>query len=169
MLRRKAWSPYLCGILIGLLQIPAYLFARSFLGSSSSYVKVVGHFFSLLGIKTEAFSQFLHSTEFGWQLALVVGIVIGARLSSTLSGSRRKEPSAVWGPQPKAKRYLTAAGGGFLLIVGARLAGGCTSGHGISGAAQFSASSWIAVSMMFAGGIGFSLLRRRQWLTSSSV
>ena len=36
----KAWSPYVAGILIGLLQIPAFLIIETALGASSSYVTV---------------------------------------------------------------------------------------------------------------------------------
>ena len=38
------------------------------------------------------------------------------------------------------------------MAFGARLAGGCTSGHGISGALQLSVGSWIALACFFAGG-----------------
>ena len=41
------------------------------------------------------------------------------------------------------KRYLGAFGGGVLLLFGARLAGGCTSGHMISGVPQLAISSFI--------------------------
>jgi uncharacterized membrane protein YedE/YeeE len=37
--------------------------------------------------------------------------------------------------------------------IGSRWAGGCTSGHGISGALQLAVSSWIAMIGMFGGGI----------------
>jgi uncharacterized membrane protein YedE/YeeE len=53
---------------------------------------------------------------------------------------------------------LAAIVGGFLLIFGARLAGGCTSGHGISGMATMSLSSFITVASMFAGGISSATL-----------
>ncbi len=36
----KAWSPYAAGILIGLLQIPAFLIIETALGASSSYVTI---------------------------------------------------------------------------------------------------------------------------------
>ena len=39
------------------------------------------------------------------------------------------------------------------MIFGARLAGGCTSGHGISGMSTFSISSIITVMAMLSGGI----------------
>lgn len=168
MFRKKAWNPYFCGIIIGLLQIPGYLFAKAFLGTSTSYVTVSGRILGFLGIQSAGFSKYLSSEKFEWQLALVVGIMLGAFLSSYLSGLRRRGPSPVWSVDySQRKRYPIAFFGGFLLLFGARLAGGCTSGHGISGAAQFSVSSWIAVALMFAAGIGFTaFLRRRACRTS---
>jgi hypothetical protein len=47
--------------------------------------------------------------------------------------------------------------GGTLVALGARIAGGCTSGHGISGALQLSVGSWIALLCFFIGGIGVAL------------
>jgi uncharacterized protein len=46
-----------------------------------------------------------------------------------------------------------ALAGGILLGLGARWAGGCTSGHGISGTLQLSVASWVAAACFFAGGI----------------
>jgi hypothetical protein len=40
LLKERAWSPYLAGIVIGLLQIPAFLIIETALGASSSYVTV---------------------------------------------------------------------------------------------------------------------------------
>ena len=53
---------------------------------------------------------------------------------------------------------LRAITGGAMLIFGARLAGGCTSGHGISGMSQLSVSSFITVTAMFGGGVLWVLL-----------
>ena len=36
----KAWSPYVAGVAIGLLQVPAFLMIETALGTSSSYVTV---------------------------------------------------------------------------------------------------------------------------------
>ena len=47
------------------------------------------------------------------------------------------------------------------MLFGARIAGGCTSGHGISGMAQLSAGSTLAVVEMFAGGILAATLMKR--------
>jgi uncharacterized protein len=50
-----------------------------------------------------------------------------------------------------SKRLIWAFFGGFILIIGARLAGGCTSGHVLSGGMQLAASSLIFAVFVFAG------------------
>jgi len=52
-----------------------------------------------------------------------------------------------------ALRAFVAFGGGILMAFGARMAGGCTSGHGISGTMQLNVASWIAVICFFIGGM----------------
>ncbi len=51
--------------------------------------------------------------------------------------------------------------GGAVMAYGARLAGGCTSGHGISGALQLSLSSWIAMACFFAAAAAVSMMMYR--------
>ena len=46
-------------------------------------------------------------------------------------------------------------------MYGARLAGGCTSGHGISGGLQLALSSWLFLAVMFATGLAVSALMFR--------
>jgi uncharacterized membrane protein YedE/YeeE len=60
-------------------------------------------------------------------------------------------------PRRKANRPATDLGGG-LMMFGARLAQGCTSGHGISGALQLAVSSWLFVVVMFAVASGTAFL-----------
>ena len=60
-----------------------------------------------------------------------------------------------------ALRLVVAFVGGAVMAYGARLAGGCTSGHGISGALQLSVSSWIALGCFFAGAVAVSTLLYR--------
>ena len=48
---------------------------------------------------------------------------------------------------------IAAFVGGIIILYGARLAGGCTSGHGISGTLQLAVSSWVFFISMFATGI----------------
>ena len=50
-------------------------------------------------------------------------------------------------------RFVVAFSGGILMAFGARLAGGCTSGHGVCGIARFSVRSMIATVVFMAAGI----------------
>ncbi|RAU20240.1 lipocalin [Paramagnetospirillum kuznetsovii] len=162
--RRAAWSPYVAGVIIGLLQIPAFLLMNTALGASSSYVTVAGTLASLFdpGItRIEYVAKHLEGAKNWWQVALVVGIALGAMISSRLGGTARTGVSRAWGRVASARpsvRFPMAFAGGFLMLLGARIADGCTSGHGISGIAQLSVGSLIAVTAMFTGGILAALL-----------
>lgn len=168
--REKAWSPYAAGILIGLLQIPAFLIVETALGASSSYVTVGGWLTSWVDpsiLQIDYVARHLSaSAKNWWQVALVGGIAIGALLSAKLSGARRDAVSPIWGralgSASSGRRYAVAFVGGFLMLFGARLADGCTSGHGISGMAQLSVGSTIAVAAMFAGGIATAIILLRR-------
>jgi hypothetical protein len=161
----KAWSPYVAGAIIGLLQIPTFLLMDTALGASSSYVTVAAHLASLVDSRVGEI-KYLASHMWGaknwWQVAVVGGIAVGAYLSARLSGVRRKAISPVWaramGTTTLAARAPIAFLAGFIMLCGARIAGGCTSGHGISGMAQLSAGSTLAVAAMFAGGILTAIL-----------
>jgi uncharacterized membrane protein YedE/YeeE len=88
---------------------------------------------------------------------LVTGMIFGSLISSLISNdfSWQWIPS-VWSSSFGDElwiRLVVAALGGFLLGFDSRCAGGCTSGHGISGTMQMSVSSWISVICFFIGGI----------------
>lgn len=164
----KAWSPYVTGVLIGLLQIPAFLLIETALGTSSSYVTIAAHLASLFdsGIgKLDYLAKHMWGAKNLWQLAMVIGIVLGAFLSMRLSGARRQAISPVWSKalsvQSVTSRAPMAFAGGFIMVLGARIADGCTTGHGISGIAQLAVSSSVAVAAMFAGGIAVAMLMKR--------
>ena len=166
----KAWSPYAAGILIGLLQIPAFLIIETALGASSSYVTVGAGIAglvdpSLLNIDYVA-KHVAANVKNLWQVALVSGIALGAFVSMKLSGAVRAPISPIrtraLGSPSKGLRYAVAFAAGFLMLFGARIADGCTSGHGLSGMAQLSVGSTVAVAAMFAGGIAIALLLLRR-------
>ena len=86
---------------------------------------------------------------YGWML--VFGMFVGGGIAHLLLKSRQPEIDkgsmpAMWtqkfGPS-HAKRYAAAFLGGVMLLFGARLAGGCTSGHMISGISQLALSSFL--------------------------
>jgi len=61
------------------------------------------------------------------------------------------------------KRGAGAFLGGIVAMIGARLADGCPSGHGLSGMMQLSASSFVALALFFAAGaLTAALVYRRR-------
>lgn len=97
-----------------------------------------------------------------WEWMLVLGVALGAFVSSRLSGDRPpKSPEPVWRQRfgaSQTKRLVAAAIGGMLVMVGARVAGGCTSGHGISGSLQLTVSGWTFFAAVFASGLATARL-----------
>jgi hypothetical protein len=169
-LRQKAWSPYLAGAIIGLLQIPAFLLIDTALGASSSYVTMATGLAAVFDgrVLTEEFpylARYVDGAKDWWQLALVIGVALGAWLSARSSGLLRRGVSPIWG-RAVGLRSVWARGAmgfaaGYLMLLGARLAGGCTSGHGLSGTGQLAISSLIVVACMFAGGIAAAMMMRK--------
>ena len=159
MFSKKHWSPYFSGLVIGLLQIPALVFVHTALGTSSAYVRLtahINHAFHLSVKQLPYLEKYATDDKILWQLSLVIGMILGGFISAKLSKQKRPAVSRVWqemGLKSKISRFLLAFIGGMILLLGARLAGGCTSGHGLSGSAQFAISSWVTVCFMFLGGI----------------
>ncbi len=58
-----------------------------------------------------------------------------------------------WGSLFSVRGLMIIVGGGFLVGFGARYAGGCTSGHAISGIANMQLPSLVAVVGFFVGGL----------------
>lgn len=100
-----------------------------------------------------------------WRLPFLAGLVLGGFLSATLAGG--------WAPSWELGIFDTIIGlgpagklvwmfvGGLFIGFGTRLAGGCTSGHGIFGLSNFELPSLIAtVSFMGAGIVTTQLIYR---------
>jgi len=90
-------------------------------------------------------------------MMLVAGIFVGALVSSLLSGATKVETvPGLWKQRFGTSvviRWFWAFLGGMLVLIGARLAGGCTSGHGLSGGLQLAVGSWLVLASMVAAGI----------------
>ncbi len=162
-LSMRRWSPYLVGALIGLLAWFTAASADKMLGTSTTFVRVAGLIES--GVAPDHVKNNTYYTEekvkVDWQMMLVLGLLIGTGISRYLSGDREVERvPQYWkhrfGPRIW-KRYVGALIGGFLVLFGARLAGGCTSGHGISGALQLSISGWAFFAAVFLSGVAAAL------------
>jgi uncharacterized protein len=153
--KKKKWAPYTVGILIGLLSWFANLSADQLLGITSPFE-------STSAALIKPFAQDLaylkeNTPELNWEWMLVLGVLLGAYVSSKLSNDRQHSVlptlwQARFGKSVK-KRMSFAFIGGFIMMYGARIAQGCTSGHGISGVLQFAVSSWIFVPVFGMTGI----------------
>lgn len=155
-----AWSPYLTGSLIGLLVCATLYFSQEPVGASSAYATIAG----LIGkkiapdhtLKLEYYQK--NPPALNWEFVFFISIVLGSFLSA-LSGN---EISVEWIPRFWSDTHANSGNltyvflaliGGVLMAFGARLAGGCTSGHGISGTIQLSLASWISLACFFIGGV----------------
>lgn len=93
----------------------------------------------------------------GWRLPFLGGLVLGGFLSASLGGGWHAtwalgmfDDAIGFGPLGKLAWMF---GGGVLIGFGTRLAGGCTSGHGIFGMSNFELPSLITTLSFMAGGI----------------
>lgn len=154
----KPWNPYLAGALSGVLAVASVLVAGSYLGASTTFVTSAGMAEKVLSPSLVDTAYYLkYDLVVDWQFMFVVGIVIGAFIASRTDGSFRVQMvpdmwSERFGNAPMV-RGIAAFVGGVVAIYGARLAGGCPSGHGLSGLAQMSMSGFIAAGCFFIGGI----------------
>lgn len=163
------WSPYLVGAGIGVLSWVAFAVFGDPLGVTTAYSRVASLFaLPALGPDAVAANSYWKTMPLKWDYGVwfLVGIPLGAFLAAIVSGTWRLElVPEVWkqrfGPSV-FKRFVAAFFGGVVIMYGARLAGGCTSGHGISGGLQLAVSSWLFLAVMFATGLLVSRLMFRR-------
>jgi uncharacterized protein len=159
-----AWSPYLVGALLGVLSWLTFYFSDKPIGASSFYATLAGMIGKLFAKKhVESLAYYKSNPPVvDWEFAFVIATVGGAFIAAFSGG----ELTGQWLPPMWEARFgegtiglraVVAIAGGMLMAFGARLAGGCTSGHGISGTLQLSVGSWIAVMCFFIGGVAVAM------------
>jgi len=133
-------APSLAGVAVGMLQYPLLSFVGNHLGSASSYCVLAYHASAQLAPQSKLSSSAhltSHAINNWWQCCLLGGVTLGAYLSSSFSRSRFLSDHVL--------SYPEAVFGGILMVFGARLAAGCTSGHGISGMGHLALPSFLSV------------------------
>lgn len=160
---KERWNPYVAGALTGALLILSVLVADTYFGASTTFARGAAAIEQAVGVDTSRYEYFTAKDgKYGpyslpnWQLLFVVGIALGGLAASLASGTFaiQRVPdmwAARFGDRP-LWRNTAAFAGGVVLIVGARLAGGCPSGHGLSGLSQLAVSGFLALAFFFAGG-----------------
>jgi hypothetical protein len=83
--------------------------------------------------------------ECGWKLAFALGLLAGGFVL------RLARPDALASAAPRALPLVAL--GGLLVGFGARLGGGCTSGHGVCGIGRLSRRSLVGTLVFMAAGI----------------
>jgi uncharacterized membrane protein YedE/YeeE len=158
-LSKKRWSPYLAGALLGLLELVAVYVSHHALGASSAFTRLAGLFekyFFPEHFKTLRYYHY-YKPYIDWTTLAVLGLFIGGYLSARFANEIKfKLIPKMWSKRfgnNKLLRIIAALIGGIFVGFGARMAGGCTSGQGISGGAFLSVSGWLAICFFFAGGI----------------
>ena len=161
----RAWSPYLAGALVGVLAMLSVLVTTKalgkshYLGASSTFVRVAGlvekQFVPEHVENNEYFEYF--QVKVDWQMMLIVGIFFGSLAASLTDGSFKLESiPPMWAERfgnSIAKRAVGAFLGGNVAMFGARLAGGCPSGNGLSGIMQLAVGGLVATVFFLVGGL----------------
>jgi len=141
-------SPVVGGLLVAGAQTLSAVTRKTLLGTSGSFEEL-GDYFSwfLRGSHNSKGANSSGGKPSSSTITVVTGMIFGA-LGLSLAYPL---------PQMLPAVHLEAARlvlGGVLLTIGARIGGGCTSGHGISGISLLSVSSFVTVAAMFAGAMG---------------
>jgi len=171
----RTWRPYIAGALAGLLAVGSVWISTEllgkpkYLGASTTFVRAAGLIEEAASPKhVEANAYFQgKKVRIDWQFMLVVGIAIGALGASVIGGGFRFENAPpIWAEQLGrriGRRAALAFIGGAIAMFGARLAGGCPSGHGLSGLMQLSVSGYLALASFFVfGAIAANLIYSRK-------
>lgn len=136
----------------GILMAALLLFTFSVLGANrpigaSTYVP---YFSSILfGLDPQEYEYAHKIQESGsWEALLLIGVLTGAFFTAVFVTKtfRLSVLPTLWKERKNASvksRLLWSFFTGFTMIIGARLAGGCTSGHFMSGMTQMAVSSMI--------------------------
>ena len=141
--RGKLWGWLPLGLFAGVVISGAWLLARA---GGTNYT------FGTSGVPAGAFAALAGAEGSGslWIPIALVSIVPGAFIAARMSGT-------LWIRGETAFRYAELAAGGFLMGVGAGIAGGCNLGHSLVGVPLLSLGS---ITTTVAMGIGVFLIHR---------
>lgn len=144
----QPWPWWLSGILIGLTVPLLYIVSGRAFGISTSLQEAGA--LCAPNSKLDYFKKFDRVGNF-WTLVFVAGIAIGAFIANHWLC---EEPTEFL---PKSFATVGGVGklvfGGFLIGFGTRYAGGCTSGHSITGISNLNWPSLVATIFFFVGGL----------------
>jgi uncharacterized membrane protein YedE/YeeE len=159
-IRKDEWSPYVAGILLGLVGIATVWAANTTLGASGGFENIAGMLGKAVapGLFDNVYFNFVMQPAITFPVILLVGIFFGGMLGALSSGTFKfrtmddEQWKSAYGAQPW-KRWLLLFVGAIILEYAAGIAGGCTSGLAISGGMLLAPSAFLFIAGMFASGI----------------
>ncbi|HEV2148767.1 MAG TPA: YeeE/YedE thiosulfate transporter family protein [Longimicrobiaceae bacterium] len=169
----RPWPWYVAGPLLGLFAPLLLLLGNKLFGLSAN----LRHACAAVLPRDVAYFRYDWRREGGWNLAFALGILAGGVLAGAVFAN--SEPVAIaaqtradllalgirdfgglvpddlfsWGSLLTLRGLTVVVLGGFLVGFGTAYAGGCTSGHGITGVADLQPASFLALAGFFVGGI----------------
>ena len=152
------WNPLLAGILLGVVLLATFVITGHGLGATGFTTRLTAWFGMYLApVATNANDYLGGMIEEGkpldaWITWQVIGVALGALISAFLANriAFKLDGKKFLGG---SKQPLTALFGGILAGFGARIAAGCTSGLGLSGAAVLSLAGFTFLGTFFAVGL----------------
>ena len=172
----QPWPWYVAGPIIGLM-VPIFLLLA---GKVFGFSENLRHFCAACNVADVEFFRYDWKKAGGWNLTFLVGVVLGGFVGGNLLANPEPivlaestietmrgwgltdfsgfVPSEIfsWAALSNPMVIVVLAVGGFLVGFGARYAGGCTSGHAISGLADLQLASLLAVIGFFIGGLAMT-------------
>jgi uncharacterized membrane protein YedE/YeeE len=177
-LLRQPWPWWVAGPLVGLVPATLLVLGNRLFGMSSN----LRHACAAVAPGPVAFFRYDWKGEGAWNLAFALGALLGGFVGGVLLAD--PEPVAIaartradlealgvrafaglvpadlfsWSALATLPGFACVVVGGFLVGFGSAWAGGCTSGHGLTGIADLQKASLLALSAFFAGGIAATWL-----------
>lgn len=163
-------NPYIGGIGIGIILFFSFLLVGKGLGGSGSLTRLLAFgldsaipaYTATLGYFDRYLTGSLHPLD-NWLIYMLIGVFAGG-LIAAIRGRRFKTVLLKGDNTTNGRRIVTAFAGGILVALGARLAGGCTSGLALTGASVMAVAGWVFFLSVFAAGLAVAFLIRREWL-----
>ncbi len=168
---RDYLNPYLSGVLLGLVLLVTIFVSGRGLGASGAYRSALSAAAQVVSPQRATANPFYAHTPAeasplkSWLVFEVIGVVIGAFLSGTISNRLRLTTERP--PHVRVQtRWMAALAGGALFGVGAQLARGCTSGAALSGMAVLSLGGILTMMAIFGSAYGVAYFVRRLWVAA---
>jgi uncharacterized membrane protein YedE/YeeE len=152
------WSPVWAGVALGFVLLLTFMLTGHGVGATGATTRLTAWLGLQLAPAATASNSYLAPLVQGghplssWITWQVIGVALGALASAFWAGRLRVQ----WDGERsigRARRILTALVGGLLAGFGARVAAGCTSGLGLSGAATLSIAAFVFLGVFFIVGL----------------